>query len=219
MSDLTLVIGNKNYSSWSLRPWVFLKHHDIPFTEKWVSLFTDTTKEALAPYQSNFKVPILQDDGFNIWDSLAILEYIAEQYPQTNAWPQGTQARAFARAISYEIHASFVHIRSEMPMNCRKQFHQFKCSDDAQNEVERIKELWRQCRAQFGQDGQWLFGHYSITDAMFAPIALRFSGYGVPLDGIEAAYVQSVLHQPAIIEWIHASKAEKETISQSEIKT
>ena len=219
MEKLTLIIGNKNYSSWSLRPWVFLKHLQIDFEEKRVALFTDTTAGELSEYNSDFKVPILKDGDLVVWDSLSILEYVSEQYLDNQGWPADPTARAIARSASAEMHSSFVNIRGELPMNCRKKFHKIKLSANAEKEVERIKQLWRTCRTQFGNEGEWLFGKYSIADAMFAPIALRFDGYSIPLSGIEETYVQSVLSQACIIEWIEAGRLEKEVIAADEIDT
>lgn len=218
MSGLTLIFGNKNYSSWSLRPWVLMKHYQINFKERRVALFTDTTESELAEYGSDFKVPILKDDDLIIWDTLAILEYVSEKYLQGKGWPQDEKARAIARSISAEMHSSFMNLRNELPMNCRKKFKNIKLSAGAQQEVERIKKLWRDCRSHFGASGEWLFGEYSIADAMYAPIALRFEGYSIPLEGFEADYVQSVLNQPCIIEWIEAGKLEKEIIEEDEVK-
>lgn len=217
MNNLTLILGNKNYSSWSLRPWVLLKHYNIPFEEKRIALFTDNTNSELEQYNSDYKVPILNDDELIIWDSLSILEYISEKYLNSNGWPQDVKARAFARSISAEMHSSFINLRNELPMNCRKQFKDIKLSTDAEKEVERIKLLWRTCRHEYGADGQWLFGEYSVADAMYAPIALRFYGYNIPLQGLEADYVENVLNQPCIIEWIEAGKKEKEIIENDEI--
>jgi glutathione S-transferase len=218
MPELTLIIGNKNYSSWSLRPWVFMKENNIHFNEKRVALFTDTTDAELAPYNSDFKVPVLQDGDMIIWDSLAILEYLSEKYLESSGWPAGEKARAVARSVSCEMHSSFMNVRGEMPMNCREKFTNIKLSSAAEREIERIKSLWRMCRAEFGGKGEWLFGGYSIADAMFAPIALRFEGYSIPLEGMEKDYVQSVLKQAAVIEWIKAGKAEKEVIAEDEIE-
>lgn len=217
MSDLTLIFGNKNYSSWSLRPWVFMKHYNIPFTEKRVALFTETSNDELAEYYSDFKVPVLKDGDLIVWDTLSILEYVSEKYLQSEGWPANEKARAIARSVSAEMHSSFSNVRSELPMNCRKTFKDIKLSADAEHEVERIKTLWRYCRREFGADGEWLFGKYSIADAMYAPIALRFTGYSIPLDGVEADYVQSVLNQPCITEWIEAGKQEKEVIKEDEL--
>jgi glutathione S-transferase len=217
MSDLTLIIGNKNYSSWSLRPWVFLKQNNIEFDEIHVALSVETTAEQLAKYGSGLKVPVLKDGEFLIWDSLSILEYVSEGYLDSKGWPSDQAARATARSIACEMHSSFPNIRNALPMNCRKRFQNISLSAQTENEIERIKLLWRQCRTNFGQGGEWLFGNYSIADAMFAPIALRFHGYDIPLDGIEQAYVQSVLSQPCIKDWIAAAVLEKEIIAEDEI--
>ena len=217
MSALTLIIGNKNYSSWSLRPWVFMTHNKMDFAEKRVALFTDTTDEELTQYNSDFKVPILKDGDLVVWDSLSILEYVSERYLDSRGWPREVNARAIARSVSAEMHSSFANVRSELPMNCRKKFHNVKLSPNTEREIERIKTLWRNCRTRFGEDGEWLFGQYSIADAMFAPIALRFDGYSIALNGIEEAYVRSVLQQPEIVEWIEAGKIEKEVIGEDEV--
>jgi len=217
MNNLTLIFGNKNYSSWSLRPWVFLKHNEIAFKEKRIALFTDTTNKELEQYNSDFKVPVLKDGELVIWDSLSILEYVSEKYLHSKGWPQDEKARAMARSVSAEMHSSFIHVRNELPMNCRKLFKGITLSRYAKKEIERIKMLWRTCRHNYGADGEWLFGKYSIADAMFAPIALRFHGYNITLEGVEADYVTSVLTQPCIIEWIEAGKNEKEIIEADEI--
>ena len=219
MSKLTLIIGNKNYSSWSLRPWVLMKHHQLNFVEKRVALFTETTDQVLSEYHSDFKVPILQDDELVVWDSLSILEYISEQHLQNRGWPADKNARAIARSISAEMHSSYSSIRNELPMNCRKKFSNIELSEDAQRELARIKELWRKCRSEFGSGGEWLFGEYSIADAMFAPIALRLNGYSIHLAGVEQSYVTSVLRHPAIVEWMEAGKLETEVIEADEIET
>jgi len=218
MSDMTLIIGNRNYSSWSLRPWIFMKHYHIEFDEKRIALFTETTDEELAEYNSDFKVPVLKDGDQIIWDSLAILEYVSEKYLESGGWPKDVDARAMARSVSCEMHSSFFNVRNEMPMNCRKSFHDIKLSPEASREVERIIFLWDLCRNRYGEGGEWLFGRYSIADAMFAPIALRFKGYNIALDGTALRYVESVLHHPDIIDWIEAGKIEKEVIGEDEIE-
>lgn len=216
MANLTLIIGNKNYSSWSLRPWLFMKHHNIKFSEKRVALYTDTTHQELQSCNSNFKVPVLMNGDFIVWDSLAILEYVSEQYCNSKGWPVDNKARAFARSICAEMHSSFTHLRNELGMNCRKQFSNVKLSAETQRDVDRIKELWRKCRTNYGSEGEWLCGEFSIADAMYAPVALRFSGYGIPLTGIAASYVQSVLEHPHIIEWMEAGRQEKEVLTAFE---
>ena len=217
--SMTLIIGNKNYSSWSLRPWIFLWHHRIAFQEKRVPLFVDTTEEELAEYDSDYKVPVLKDGELVVWDSLSILEYVSEVYLDNKGWPDDRQARAVARSISSEMHSSFVSVRSELPMNCRKKFENIILSQTAERETERIKRLWRKCRNEYGGGGEWLFGDFSIADAMFSPVALRFSGYSIPLSGVEADYVESVLNHPGIVEWVEAGKLETEVIEADEIET
>jgi len=218
VANLLLVIGNKNYSSWSLRPWIFLRHHGIPFEEKRVPLFVETTKAALAEYGSDHKVPILKDGGLVVWDSLSILEHVSEVFLDGQGWPTDPTARAVARSVSAEMPSRFANVRSEMPMNCRKKFTNFHLSQAAEREVERIKELWRKCRTGYGRNGEWLFGDFSIADAMYAPVALRFNGYSISLNGIESDYVQSVLSHPGIVEWMAAGRQEVEVIEADEIE-
>ena len=218
MADLELIIGNKNYSSWSLRPWVFMKHYQINFKEKRVPLFTVDTNEVLREYDSDFKVPVLKEGGLVIWDTLSILEYLSEQYLDSKGWPSDKNARAVARSVSAEMHSSFLNVRNELPMNCRKTFKNIALSSAAEGEIGRIRQLWQKCLTEFSSDGGWLFGEYSIADAMFAPIALRLSGYSILLEPLIQQYVTRVLAQPCIIEWVNAGKLETEIIEEDEIK-
>ena len=217
MPDLKLVIGNKNYSSWSLRPWIFMKHKCLEFEEERVPLFEAETDSRLARYFSDSKVPVLVDGELVVWDSLAILEYLADKYPEAGGWPGDPEARAVARSVSAEMHSSFGSLRSEMPMNCRRTFSGIKFSEATYRDVERVKALWRHCRQCYGKSGPWLFGDYTIADAMFAPVAIRFSGYEVKLDGEAETYLTNVLQDPNLQEWIGAGKAEKEVIAEDEI--
>ena len=217
MSDYTLVIGNKNYSSWSLRPWLWMRQAGIPFAEKRVALYTDTYTEELQPYFSNNKVPVLQDGELIVWDTLAILEYLAEKHPETHGWPADSRARAVARSISAEMHSSFTALRQAMPMNCRKVFPDFNYDDTVQKDIERICELWAFCRDEFGADGPWLFGAFSMADAMYAPVVLRFQTYDVGLSSIAREYVNTMLENPHVAEWIEAGINEPEIIAQSEV--
>ena len=212
MSGLTLIIGNKNYSSWSLRPWMLLRHHQIEFSEIRIPLYIETTREALSKYHSDFKVPVLLDGDLEVWDSLAILEYLSANYLDGGGWPRDQKACAIARSVSAEMHSSFVALRTELPMNCRERFENVRLSAAAMHDVERVKELWRYCRQTFAGDGEWLFGEFSIADAMFAPVALRFIGYGIPVNDVEKAFIDTVLRQAYISEWIEAGKAETEVI-------
>jgi len=216
MSELTLIIGNKNYSSWSLRPWLLMKHAGIPFGEKYIAMYTSTSRKELEPYHSNYKVPVLMDGDLIVWDSLAILEYIAERYPDSHGWPEAAKARAIARSIRAEMHSSFVNLRSELPMNCRRQYSDLKVSDAAKRDIERIRELWRVCRGRYGGEGVWLFDKFCIADATYAPVALRFAGYGISLSETEASYVQSILKHPYIIEWIEAGRQEHGVLAEFE---
>ncbi|VAW96587.1 Glutathione S-transferase [hydrothermal vent metagenome] len=218
MANLILIIGNKNYSSWSLRPWIFMRYFKIPFDEKRIALFTDTMEPDLAMYGSDTKVPVLQDGDRIIWDSLAILDYVSEQYLEGKGWPQNINARALARSICAEMHSSFFHLREALPMNCRKRFRNHPVASEAQREINRIKDLWKMCREKYTRDGRWLFGNFSIADAMYAPIALRFSGYDIALNDDDRAYVDTIISHPDVQEWIDAGKTEPEVIELDEIE-
>ena len=218
MSQLKLIIGNKNYSTWSLRPWVFMCQNNMEFDEELVSLFVEETDDKLSAYDSDFKVPILQDGDLTVWDSLSILEYLSENHLDGGGYPKDVKARALARSISNEMHSSFFNIRNELQMNCRKKYNNIELSDGAKQEVTRIVDIWRMCRAEFGKGGEWLFGEYSIADAMFAPIAIRFAGYSIQLDGAAEAYVKSVLKQPCIVDWMRQGRLEKAVIDEDEIE-
>ncbi|MCW8930451.1 MAG: glutathione S-transferase family protein [Gammaproteobacteria bacterium] len=216
MSDLTLIIGNKNYSSWSLRPWFWMKYHNIDFEEKRIPLFTETTNTQLENYYSNYKVPVLLDGEFIVWDSMAILEYLAEKFPQHKGWPENSEDRAMARSMCAEMHSSFTAMRDELPMNCRKTFASIKLSNDASKDIERITALWRYFRKRYVDKGPWLFGHFSIADAMYAPVVLRFKGYGIALNEVEQKYCDHVFSHKAFIKWYESGKQESEIINAME---
>jgi glutathione S-transferase len=194
-----------------------MKQCGIPFIEKRVPLFNDTYKSELEPYFSNHKVPVLLDGNFNVWDSLAILEYLAERHPDAAGWPQDAQARSVARSISAEMHSSFTALRNGMPMNCRKHFPGFEISDAVEQDLDRIVSLWEHCKTHYGAGGEWLFGKFSIADAMYAPVVLRLHGYDVPLAGMVKQYVQHVLENAQLQEWIEAGKQEMEIIEFDEV--
>ncbi|MGB0713325.1 MAG: glutathione S-transferase family protein [Gammaproteobacteria bacterium] len=217
MTDLTLVIGNKNYSSWSLRPWIWLRMADIPFEEIRVPLFTAQTNESLEPYFSNHKVPVLIDGTFKVWDTLSILEYLAERYPYAPGWPEDMEARATARALSAEMHSSFFALRGALHMNCRRRFAGFPLTAEVRADVARIEALWAHARERFGADGPWLFGQFSIADAMFAPVAFRFDGYDVALGDPAREYVSHFLAQPQMQAWRAAGRAESEVLAEEEV--
>ena len=217
MPQLTLIIGNKNYSSWSLRPWIFMKQLGVEFQEKRIPLFTETTDQQLAPYFSDFKVPVLLDGDFAVWDSLAIVEYVSENYLDSKGWPADQKARALARSMSAVMPSSFADVRSEMPMNCRKKLARHTLSAVANRQVQRIKDMWHRAKTQYGTEGDWLFGEFCIADAMFAPVASRFRTYGVALEGPARDYADAVLSLPAMREWAAAAETECWIIEAEEV--
>ncbi|MFI4921992.1 MAG: glutathione S-transferase family protein [Gammaproteobacteria bacterium] len=217
MEKFELVIGNKAYSSWSLRPWLALKHADATFTETRVPLYVHGYKEELLKYAPSGKVPILKHGAVTVWDSLAICEYLAELFPQAQLWPEDAGTRALARSISAEMHSGFTAIRSAMPFNCRAHDRQVPISTEIQKEVDRVQSLWRDCRAQHGKGGPWLFGRFSIADAMYIPVALRFITYSVPLEPVARSYADTALEHPAVREWTAAAKQETEVMISNEV--
>lgn len=214
-----LVIGNKNYSSWSLRPWFLLKQADIPFEEILIPLYEGEYKTQILHLSPSGKVPCLIDSNVAVWDSLAIAEYLAELYPSLHLWPDDPAARAEARSISAEMHAGFTHLRSEMGMNLRRQLPGIVPSADAQADIRRIEQIWTHCRQRHGANGPFLFGQFSIADAMYAPVCTRFRTYGVQLAPENEAYVEHMLNLPAMREWYAAAHAEPHVIPRFEPAT
>ncbi len=214
--SLTLIIGNKNYSSWSLRPWFYLKHHGIPFDEIRIPLYREDSKQRILSYSPSGKVPLLIDGETHIWDSLAILEYLAERYPKTLGWPGDIKDRALARSLAAEMHSGFQALRTCCGMNCRRPPGGKDLPEEVLKDVARISQIWQDCRARFGSGGPWLMGGFSILDAMYAPVALRFNTYRVAVGAAERAYVNTVLSHPAIQEWMEAGRQETEVIQEFE---
>lgn len=197
---LELYIGNKNYSSWSLRPWLLMRHLGLPFTEHRVSVSGRGPHPDHQAYSGNRLVPCLHDDGFQVWESIAIMEYLAEQHPAV--WPADVHARARARSIAAEMHAGFSSLRSAMPMNLKLRLKGKPPAPEVQRDIDRIVELWSEARSTFATDrGPWLFGAYSAADAMFAPIACRLDIYNVTLPPLAAAYRDTVLADPHLQVW------------------
>ena len=217
MNKLKLVIGNKNYSSWSLRPWFFLKNLNIDFSEELIFLFEDKTEESLKPYFSDGKVPILIEGDLQVWDSLAIIETIADKYPDKQGWPKAADARAVARSISAEMHSGFFELRNALPMNCKKHFPNYPITDGVQADIDRVVSIWEYCKQHFGANGPWLFGEFSGADAMFAPIVLRLSGYDVKLTGFAKEYIKMVLQNENIKDWIEEGIKESQIIGVDEV--
>ncbi|MCW5729296.1 MAG: glutathione S-transferase family protein [Alphaproteobacteria bacterium] len=211
MSGLTLVIGNMNYSSWSLRPWLVLKATGAPFTVIRIPLDRPETKARIGAHSPTGKVPVLKDGALTIWDSLAICEYLAEKFPAARLWPETAAVRAMARAVTAEMHSGFAALRQALPMDIRRRERR-EIDGAVAADITRIREIWNACRAVHGQNGPWLFGRYSIADAFYAPVATRFRTYGVGLDPVSDAYVEASLTREAMREWIAAAEAEPETI-------
>jgi glutathione S-transferase len=207
---LTLVIGNKNYSSWSMRPWVALTAFGIPFQEVRVLLDQPDTATRIADYSGAGRVPVLLAGEMTIWDSLAICEYLAEQFPDLHMWPQDVAARAMARSVSAEMHSGFSGLRTAMSMNIRMNLPGRGRTPEAQGDIGRICEIWEECLSRFGHH-QYLFGDFSIADAFFAPVVMRFKTYGVSLAPALQAYCDRMQANPAVARWVREALAETET--------
>ncbi|MES2759838.1 MAG: glutathione S-transferase family protein [Pseudomonadota bacterium] len=210
---LTLVIGNKNYSSWSMRPWVALTAFGIPFTEVRVLLDQPDTAARIADYSGAGRVPVLIAGEMTIWDSLAICEYVAEQFPDKHMWPADVAARAMARSVSAEMHSGFQGLRNAMSMNIRASLPGRGRTAEAQGDIGRVCEIWEECLSRFGHH-QFLFGDFSIADAFFAPVVMRFRTYGVSLAPALQAYCERVLAHPAVARWVREALAETEVAAK-----
>ena len=215
MSKPLLVIGNKNYSSWSLRAWLMLKHAGINFDEMHISLFVAGYKEKLLSISPAGKVPVYSEGDLLVWDTLAIGEYLYETH--LALWPANKAARARARSVSAEMHSGFIPLRKAMPMNIRAHGRKVDSSPELEADIVRIKNIWRELRTQYQDAGPWLFGEYSIGDAMFAPVAFRFLTYGVTERGAVDDYVQTVARDPLVQEWLQAAELEQEVVAASEV--
>jgi glutathione S-transferase len=216
MAALQLVIGSKNYSSWSLRPWLALRMAGLAFEEIRIPLYQPGAEELLARWSPTRKVPVLRHGDVTVQESLAICEYAAELAPAAGLWPADRAARAHARAVSAEMHAGFAALRSAMPMNLRVRDARIPVGDAVRVDVDRVVALWQECRTRFGAGGELLFGGFTIADAMFAPVATRFRTYGVPLPAPAQAYCEAVLGLAPVREWYAAAAVEKERIERTE---
>lgn len=208
-SGMRLVIGNKNYSSWSMRAWVAMKAFGIPFEEIRVLLDRSDTARHISEYSMAGRVPVLLADGVTIWDSLAICEYLAEQFPLHNLWPQDVAARATARSVCAEMHSGFQALRSDMPMSIKASLPGKGRTAGSQADIGRISEVWEECLSRYGAH-EYLFGDFSIADAYFAPVVMRFNTYAVSLAPALQAYVERVTAHPAVAQWIREALAETE---------
>ena len=209
----TLVIGDKNFSSWSLRPWLAMKAAGIPFAEEHVRLRQKETKQAILRHSPAGKVPALKSGGEVVWDSLAILEFLAERHPDKYLWPEDPAARAAARSISAEMHAGFATLRNDMPMDLLARLPSPPIGEALASDIRRVVAIWKDARARFGSGGPYLFGAFTNADAMYAPVATRFRTYGVDLaafgdDGTASVYAGAILAMPAMDAWTKGVEAE-----------
>jgi glutathione S-transferase len=216
MADFTIYIGNKNYSSWSLRGWLMLKQSGASFEEVVIPLRETQTRTTILRHSPSGRVPALERGELVIWESLAIGEYLAERFPDAGLWPADAAAGAVARAVSAEMHAGFAALRSHLPMNMRSTFAGRSVTPEAQADINRITALWRDCRKRFGQDGQFLFGQPTIADAMYAPVVSRFRTYKVALDEEAQRYADAVWAWPPLQEWATAAGNEPMIIEEFE---
>jgi glutathione S-transferase len=212
----TLVIANKNYSSWSMRPWVMLRALGIEFDEVQLKLGSDAWRRDIARWSPTGLLPVLWLDGEPIWDSLAITEVIAERYPSAGVWPAQLPARARARAICAEMHAGFRALRAAMPMSIRSSYPGKGLTPGARQDIERIVAIWTGCRERHGAGGELLFGRFTAADAYFAPVVMRFATYAVALPPVARDYADAVLRLPAVREWCAGARAETEFRAEDE---
>jgi glutathione S-transferase len=207
-APLSLIMGNKAYSSWSLRPWLALRHAGADFAEVVVPLRQPETKATLLSYAPSGKAPSLRHGDLVVWDSLAICEYVNELFPTAQLWPADPSVRAVARAVSAEMHSGFPDLRKNLFMDVRSRFDRPDRVAAAQADIDRVQAIWTDCRARFGAAGPFLFSAFSIADAMFAPVATRLRTWNVLLDPVSAAYVETIHTMPAMVDWVDAAKAE-----------
>ena len=211
---MRLIIGNKNYSSWSLRAWLPLRHLGVPFEEERVALFEPGYKARILAHSPAGRVPVLIDGDVTVWDTIAIGEYLAEKLPGRGLWPQAAAERARARSVSAEMHAGFAALRTHMPMNIRSRYPGRGRSAEVDADIARICAIWQDCLERSG--GPFLFGGFGFADAMYAPVATRFLTYAVELDRVVSAYVDRIWNLPAMCEWRAQAAAETEVLAEDE---
>ena len=212
---LKLVIGNKNYSSWSMRPWLALRANDIPFEEMFIPLYTGAAdKQKILDVSRSGKVPILVDGDVTVWDSLAIIEYLAERFPDKRLWPEDPVRRAHARSVSAEMHSGFAALRNECGMNLHRPVRGIELSAEARANIARVQDIWADCRKRSG--GPFLFGAFGAADAMFAPVVHRLRTYAVAVSQETQAYMETMMALPAFAEWTKAGLAETIIIEKFE---
>ncbi len=209
MNDTKLVIGNKNYSAWSMSPWLLMKNFDIPFEEVNIPLYQSNTAEKLGPWSPSLKVPVMVHQDTTIWDSIAICEYINEQLLDGQGWPQDPVKRATARSVCAEIHSEFPNLKKDWPMNCKASVELF-VSESIADEIARIDAIWSCCKRKHGSGGEYLFGRFSIADCMFAPTAVCFAAYGAILSREAQRYAETLLANLWVQQWVRQGRQEAE---------
>ena len=214
---LKLILGNQNYSSWSMRPWMAMKVAGIAFDQEVISLDAQDFKARVTRVSGTGKVPALADGDVQVWESLAILEYLAEKFPGAGLWPADAGARAHARAIAAEMHAGFVPLRRHLPMNMWRPVQKRELTPEVQANVQRIEAMWADCRAHYGAGGAFLFGRFGAADAMYAPVVARFHTYAVELGTVARAYADAVMALPAWAEWRAAALKETWVLPEDEV--
>ncbi|GAB4176075.1 MAG: glutathione S-transferase family protein [Thalassobaculales bacterium] len=216
MADFTIILGNKNYSSWSLRPWLALRRTGVAFDEVVIPLDEPKTRENILRHSPSGKLPCLKHGELVVWDSLAICEYLAEQFPEARLWPADPAARAVARSVSAEMHSGFARLRQAMPMNARGLFPGKGMEPGVQEDINRVTAIWRDCRKRFGDGGPFLFGHFTIADCMYAPVTLRFRTFQPAIDEEATAYCQVIWATPDMQTWLADAKNEPMVIERAE---
>jgi glutathione S-transferase len=214
---LTLLIGNKNYSSWSLRPWIAMKVAGIPFAETVIPLYEPGSRERVLAVAPTGKVPALVDGDVHVWESLAILEYLADRFPDAPLWPADIRLRAHARAVAAEMHAGFAALRRHCPMNMRRKPKARDLTPEIVADVRRIDALWNDCRSRFGTGGPFLFGRFGAADAMYAPVVSRFHTYALEVGAPARRYMEAVMGLPAWAEWRTAALEEPWVMPANEL--
>ena len=216
MEGLTLVIGNKNYSSWSMRPWVLLSQLGIAFEERLLRFHTDDWDAGIGRWSPSGLVPVLWRGRIAVWDSLAIMETVADWFPERSVWPADPEARAFARSTAAEMHSGFRNLRTHMPMNIRASHPGKGMTPEVRADIDRIERLWRESRSRFGAGGDFLFGEFSAADAMFAPVVMRLATYGVACGPVTARYCEAMKRAPGVRAWIEGALAETQFVAEDE---
>ncbi|MFV8670872.1 glutathione S-transferase family protein [Ralstonia pseudosolanacearum] len=213
---MKLVIGNKNYSSWSLRPWLLARQAGIPFEEIRLRLGSESFAAEVRRYSPAGRVPVLVDGDLTVWDSLAICETLAERFPRARLWPEDPKARAHARSICAEMHTGFTALRGQMPMNVTAVLPGMGWNVAVQRDVDRIAQIWTELRQKYAAEGPFLFGHFTVADAFYAPVVSRFATYGVRLPELAKAYADHILNLSAMQEWIESARGEHDFLADDE---